>query len=297
MRKDLPEIIAAGREVGFDHIEVNTNGIALARDLELTKRLAQAGLNVVYLQFDGVNDEVYARLRGQNLLSLKMQAIENCERNGIAVTLVPTIVKGVNDDQLGDIIRLAMAKKNITGVNFQPVTFLGRYPQAFCDPSDRVTIPDLVNGIAKQMNNALSEDDFYPIPCPHPQCSALTLALADKDHIFPLTRLVNVKAMVGRVMDPAGVVPVAISKLWSLRPQDDVLKAIQSFMLISDLTKEGGGVKSKLLTVSMMAFQDCWTIDLERLQKCCIHVVTTEGKLVPFCARYLTGKAGQRLYP
>ncbi|MCL1970320.1 MAG: radical SAM protein [Candidatus Bathyarchaeota archaeon] len=294
-RNDLPEIVKAGKELGFDHIEINTNGIQLAKDPELARQLAEAGVSVIYLQFDGVNDDVYLKLRGEKLYEKKRDAIENCQKAGIAVTLVPTIVKGVNDEQLGDIIRFAMAHRNVTGVNFQPVTYLGRYPQAFSkNLSDRATIPDIIKGIVSQTNNLLKEDDFYPIPCPHPQCSALTLVMADENHIFPLTRLVNVKALVNSVDDPASVIPVAISKLWSMRPQDDVIKTLQKFLFVSNLARDDMQ-QPKLLTISMMAFQDCWTLDIERLQKCCIHVVTPHGKLVPFCAHYLTSIDGKRL--
>jgi uncharacterized radical SAM superfamily Fe-S cluster-containing enzyme len=54
--------------------------------------------------------------------------------------------------------------------------------------------------------------------------------------------------------------------------------------------------KSHTFCVSGMAFQDAWNIDLQRLKRCCIHVVSTERKLIPFCAYYLTGSAGQRLF-
>jgi hypothetical protein len=54
--------------------------------------------------------------------------------------------------------------------------------------------------------------------------------------------------------------------------------------------------KSHALCISGMAFQDAWNIDLQRLKRCCIHVVTTDRKLIPFCAYYLTGSAGQRLF-
>lgn len=296
IRKDLPEIVQMGQKLGFKHIEINTNGIALAEEPDLSQRLAEAGVSQILLQFDGVNDDVYFKIRGENLLSYKIDAIENCEKNGIGVTLVPAIIKGINDDQLGPIIRFAMSKKNVTAINFQPVTYIGRYPQTFQNKvEDRATIPDLIQWISDQTNNALTKDDFYPVPCPHPQCTMLTLVLTDGNTMLPLTRLVNVKSLVNSVENPASVVPNAVSKLWSLQPPTEIMSAIQNYIFSADFAK-GATPSSKVLTISMMHFQDCWNLDLERLQKCCIHVVTPEGRLVPFCAHYLTSIDGNRLY-
>jgi uncharacterized radical SAM superfamily Fe-S cluster-containing enzyme len=55
-RDDLPEIIALGKSLGFSFIQVNTNGLRLARDAAYVKRLRQAGLSSVFLQFDGSQD-------------------------------------------------------------------------------------------------------------------------------------------------------------------------------------------------------------------------------------------------
>jgi len=54
-------------------------------------------------------------------------------------------------------------------------------------------------------------------------------------------------------------------------------------------------IHSHSLCISGMAFQDAWNIDLERLRRCCIHVITEEEKLVPFCAYYLTDAGGRRI--
>lgn len=295
-RKDLPEIVQMGRELGFEHIEVNTNGIALAKDLQLAQSLAEAGVSTVYLQFDGLDEEVYSTLRGARLLTFKLRAIENCKKNGIAVILVPTIVKGINDDQLGEIIRFAMKEENVKGVNFQPVALMGRYPSNLQGHiSDHATIPDLIKAIEQQTNRALTMEDFYPIPCPHPHCSALTLALVNEGNLLPLSRLIDVKQVISRVRNPSSAVSKAIAKLWAVSHEEETREMLEKLISTFGL-KIGSMAPSKILSVSMMAFQDCWTLDIERLQRCCIHVVTSDGRLVPFCAYYLTSRDGKRLY-
>ena len=92
VREDLPDIIRLASSKGFEYIQINTNGKRLAQEEGYAKTLKEAGASVVFMQFDGTNDEIYMQLRGEPLLDLKKRAIRNCGRAGLAVTLVPTMV-------------------------------------------------------------------------------------------------------------------------------------------------------------------------------------------------------------
>lgn len=105
VREDLPEIVALGKRLGFDMIQINTNGVRLAEDRGYLARLRDSGTKVLYLQYDGVSDDVYAAIRGTPLATIKTKVLENCAEAGLGVVLVPTIVPGVNDNQIGSIIR------------------------------------------------------------------------------------------------------------------------------------------------------------------------------------------------
>ncbi|MDR1064932.1 MAG: radical SAM protein, partial [Oscillospiraceae bacterium] len=108
VRDDLPEIVAAARRAGCETVQLNSNGRRLGRETGFTKALAGAGLSFVFMQFDGVTDGVYEALRGAPLFEEKLAAIEVCDRENIGVTLVPTLVPGVNDRELGEIIAFAV---------------------------------------------------------------------------------------------------------------------------------------------------------------------------------------------
>ena len=110
VRDDLPEIVRLGHQLGFDYIQLNTNGLRLGREPHYVEDLSSAGLNNVFLQFDGMTDEIYKNLRGAPLIDVKMAAINNCARNGIGVVLVPTVVRDVNLSNIGDIIRFAVKR-------------------------------------------------------------------------------------------------------------------------------------------------------------------------------------------
>ena len=96
VRDDLPEIVAYAKQVGCKYVQLNSNGLRLAEDEAFVKRLADAGLSFVFMQFDGVDDAVYEKLRRRPMLEVKKRAIEQCGRYGIGVTLVPVIVPGTS---------------------------------------------------------------------------------------------------------------------------------------------------------------------------------------------------------
>jgi len=161
-RNDLPRIILLARKIGFDHIQVNTNGVRLAEDADFANALKDAGVSDFFLQFDGTTDEVYAHIRRKNLLSTKLKALERCAELEIGTILVPTVVKNINDHQIGTIIGLAKEWiPTVRGVHFQPITFLGRYPSAPHN-EDRVLIPDILDAIEAQTGGELKVDHFIP---------------------------------------------------------------------------------------------------------------------------------------
>jgi hypothetical protein len=162
LRDDLPQIIAAARKIGFDHIQINTNGIRLAHDADYAKALKDAGATDFFLQFDGLTDDVYLALRGAALLPFKLKAIERCAELKIAIILVPTLVRNINDGQLGAIIHFAKKyMPAVKGVHFQPVSFLGRYPRAPRN-EDRMLIPDILVAIERQTSGEFRVENFVP---------------------------------------------------------------------------------------------------------------------------------------
>ena len=129
VRGDLPEVIARGRDLGLRFFQLNTNGIRLATEGGYAESLAEAGLNTVFLQFDGADDDVHRALRGRRLAAAKEQTIERCAAAGIGVVLVPTVVRGVNLHRLGEVLDFALERlPTVRGIHLQPLALLGRYP-------------------------------------------------------------------------------------------------------------------------------------------------------------------------
>lgn len=292
MRRDLPDIISFASDLKFSLVQLNTNGLRLGEDPEYARTLKECGLESVFLQFDTLQDRASTLLRGRPLTRLKKQAVQNLARAGLGIVLVPTLVPGINCQELGDLLEFALSHHPaVRGIHFQPVSYFGRYPEA-PDDRKRLTLPEIMQGLEKQTQGLVCAAHFKPPGCEHALCSFHAAYLVtSKDQI---TRT-------GSACCPAG-------------PEDAASGAEKSIRFTSrhwrnpeNTTPEYGDTPDDLdlflarsreqtFTVSGMAFQDAWTLDLDRLQGCCIHVLAPDGRLIPFCAYNLTSARGGKLY-
>ncbi len=162
VRPDFLKIVMKAKEMDFYYIQVNTNGIKMA-DPEFAQAAKEAGVDNLYLQFDGVSDDVYKKTRARPLFDIKLKAIENCRKVRIDVIPVVTLVKGYNDHQVGDIMRFAAENNDvISGIAFQPVSFVGRFSQSH-RLEKRYTLADLAFDIERQTGYMKAMRDWFPI--------------------------------------------------------------------------------------------------------------------------------------
>ena len=283
VRNDLPEIIHYAFKRGFEYIQLNTNGIRLGDEAGYAQLLAESGLSSVFLQFDGINDDIYLRLRGQRLLDVKQRAIESCGTCKLGVVLVPMLVPGINTDDIGSIIDFAVSKSPaVRGVHFQPVSYFGRYPQQPSD-NDRITLPEVMQNIISQSHGRVGSNSLIPSGCDHPMCGFHSDFIVEGDRLIPLTRRSEKTECCCRPI-PAEKNQQFVGRRWkrmSDSRQGKRQEETDSFDAFLEQTAVNG------FTITGMAFQDCYNIDLERLSQCSLHVYKN-GKVVPFCARYIT---------
>ncbi|MBI9112920.1 radical SAM (seleno)protein TrsS [Maridesulfovibrio ferrireducens] len=293
VRDDLPQIATIAKELGFPFVQINTNGLRVARQEGLAKLWADSGVDSAFLQFDGTRDDIYESIRGRALIKEKKEAIKNLTDAGIGVVLVPTIVPGVNDDNIGEILKLAISHSpGIRGVHFQPVSYFGRYPESPSDKS-RITLPEIMSKLEEQTSELVHKADFLPPACEHSLCSfhsnymvmenGKLKKLSGKNEACCAPRPASEGAEKSRTFVRRQWAAPAVEECGCKKPLDDLDRFIQR-------------AKTHILAVSGMAFQDAWTLDLERLRGCCIHVASANGKLIPFCAYNLTSMDGSSLY-
>jgi len=301
MRDDLPEIIALGRQLGFTFIQLNTNGLRLAQDADYVRRLKEAGLSCIFLQFDGTDDVIYQQLRGTRLLAEKQAAIANCANEQLGVILVPTLMPGVNTQNIGEIIEYAVTNiPTVRGVHFQPISYFGRYPQAPQD-EDRFTIPEVINELVQQTSGKLSVTDFKPPMGENAYCSFhANYVLMANGELKAWT-----KANPGGCCQPqvaavgARKAQTFVAKRWAApRSKEEQCwkDKVDGNINVDSLDVFLDRVENYFFCISGMAFQDVWNLDLERLRECFIHVVSLDRRIIPFCAYNLTDAQGKPLY-
>jgi uncharacterized radical SAM superfamily Fe-S cluster-containing enzyme len=177
----------------IDIVMINTNGIRLAHDIALLDGIERLKHRVeVYFQLDGFDDRGAMALRGEPLVETKMKAIEALGRRAIKTSLVCTLQPGINDHEIGALVRFGLERPWITGVSFQPATYSGRHdlPE---DLERRITFPDVIRAIAEQTDGIFREDDFMPLPCAHPNCHSLTYAFRSEGQVVPLSRFIDAR--------------------------------------------------------------------------------------------------------
>ena len=340
LRDDLPALIKFAADAGCQYTQINSNGIRLSQDEDYVRQLAEAGLDIVFLQFDGTDDEVYRKLRGRDMLDIKLKAIENCGRYGIGVTLAMTVVRDINDHELGRVVRMAAELfPAVRAVHYQPVTYLGRYPlstmrlnaetgedtvinkdagtntgtdtdtgtntdagkNSGSPLTDHYTLDELMADLCEQTE--IPEDALLPSRCDHAMCEFhSTFMVSSKRQLIPLT---DRKNDVRRERTPAAKNRKALADHWRRDRSAAAgvaagcadghdLPELQLDMPLICLEKEDldfdefvRKMKTHTIKISAMAFQDASNIDLERLHRCSLHVYE-DGKLIPFCAKYLT---------
>jgi uncharacterized radical SAM superfamily Fe-S cluster-containing enzyme len=313
LRDDISEIVEVARRIGYSFIQLNTNGLRLASHKECVRRLQTAGLSSVFLQFDGVDDEIYRSLRGRALLNQKLKAVKNCGETGLGVVLVPTLARGVNTDSIGAMVRQALQlAPTVRGIHFQPISYFGRFPGQSNDEG-RFTLPELMRCLEEQTEGLVKVSDFSPPGCEHAHCSAhATYMLSAEGGLRPIGDAKGDSCCFADI-GTGGVKKTVetVSRRWRLpsAPLSNRLPLAKETSCCdggsTDVTRVEGPldldvflreVGTRSFTISAMAFQDADNLDLERLRGCCISVLSPDGMLVPFCAYNLTSREGRSLY-
>jgi len=282
------------------NVVVNTNGVRLARDRRfaaaLGERDGRGGRSVsVYLQFDGLEEATHRAIRGADLREIKQQALANCAAAGLTVTLAVAVERGVNEHEVGAIVRFGVEHRAVRSVVFQPVTHSGRHVEF--DPLRRLTNSDVIEAIAAQCPDWLRADDFVPVPCCFPTCRSITYLIVQDGAVVPIPRLLDVEDyldyVTNRVLPDAGV-RAALEELWSASAFPGTATSAASLAATAptldcaacgiDLPQAVRELGERAFMVVVQDFQDPYTLNVKQLMKCCVEEITPDGRLIPFCA-------------
>jgi hypothetical protein len=281
------ELLALARSKPIRHVVLNTNGVRLARAPSFAAALAGLGVSI-YLQFDGLRRETHEEIRGRDLREIKDRALDACAEAGLTVALVAAVERGLNEDEVGDVLRFGLAHPAVRSVVYQPVTHAGRHLEF--DPRTRLTNSDVIHGIVEQTGGALMASDFFPVPCCFPTCRSVTYLLVDGETIMPIPRVLRVEDYLDYVTNrvlPDPAIRGALEKLWSASAvpgTGSMAEQLACATCVIDLPAVVRDVSAKAFMVVIQDFQDPYTLNVKQLMKCCVEELTPDGRLIPFCA-------------
>lgn len=303
---DILAMIDLAQQRPINAVNLNTNGVRLASDKRFVAELGRRnrpGRRVnVYLQFDGLEPETHVAIRGRDLREIKQKALDNCADVGLTVTLVAAVEKDVNEHEIGAVIRHGLTHPAVRSVVFQPVTHSGRHVEF--DPLTRLTNSDVLHAIGKQVQEWLTVEDFFPVPCCAPTCRSVTYLLTqgnpgDPDFgLVPIPRLLQVEDYLDYVANrvlPDHEIREALEKLWSASAfigtdtNDDRLTKIAGALDCADacgvnLPEALATITENTFMIVVQDFLDPYTLNVRQLMKCCVEEITPDGRLIPFCA-------------
>lgn len=314
--KNLPQYIKWAKQLGFRHVQIASNGIRVGKSKEFLQELRNAGLSTIYMQFDGVTPEPYIAARGSNLLPIKKQAIQNAREIGMeSLVLVPTVVRGVNDDQLGKIVEFAVENRDVIRcVNFQPVSITGRIDYD-ARMQMRITIPDVIHKIEEQTGGKIPASVWYPVPAMMPvgralgmikgtpqlelsshfACGMSTFIYIEEDGSYrPITDLIDVDKFLELLTEVSdiyadgkrGASARSKAKLaGGVRhiKRKGVIKDLLSAFLNRGDYESLAKFMRRIIMLGIMHFQDPFNFDLERVQHCDVNYAVPDGRIIPFC--------------
>lgn len=268
------------------HLMVNTNGIRIAKDFAFAEKLATYMPDFeLYLQFDSFKPEVLQHMRGKDLTDVRIKALEHLNKLNLSTTLVVTLQKGQNDDEIGKIIDFALQQPCVRGVTFQPTQIAGR-TENFDPATDRITLTDVRRGILEQ-TNVFEPNDLIPVPC-NPDALVMGYALKVGGKVFPMTRYVDPAHLLNNsrntiVYEQDEQLHQHMLKIFSTGISVDRVESnFKELLCCLPEIYAPGLTYNNLFRIIIMRFIDAYDFDVRAIKKSCVHIVHKDGRIIPF---------------
>jgi uncharacterized radical SAM superfamily Fe-S cluster-containing enzyme len=280
------EILDIAKSKPIKHLMLNTNGIRIAKDIAFVEKLASYMPDFeIYLQFDSFKPEVLQKLRGEDLTEVRKKAIENLNQFNLSTTLVITLQKGENDDEIGAILDYAVKQKCVRGVTFQPTQVAGRNDN-YNDETGRITLTEVRRKIYEQYP-IFTPQDLIPVPC-NPDALCMAYALKIDDQVIPMTHLLNPEDLLNTtkntiVYENDAELKQHLINLFSTGISVDCAEEeFGELMCCLPRVKSDNLHYDNLFRIIIMNFMDANDFDVRAVKKSCVHIVDKRYKIVPF---------------
>ena len=282
---DFFAILDAAKRRPIRHLMVNTNGVRIARDAAFAERLASyKPFFEIYLQFDSLRSQPLQILRGADLREIRMQALERLNALDLSTTLVVTLQRGVNDDEIGEILDFALKQPCVRGVTLQPVQVAGRL-DGYDDGENRLTLSEVRRKVLEQ-SKVFAAEDLVPVPC-HADNLCMGYAFKGAGTVIPLTSLVGREALIEGsrntiVFEQDPAMRKAFLSVFSTAIGSDTQPEKLKDLLCCLPRVQGDVTYGNVFRLLIVEFIDAQSFDLRSVKKSCIHIVHPDGRLIPF---------------
>jgi len=279
------EILDEAKKRPIKHLMVNTNGIRIAKEEEFVKRLASYMPDFeIYLQWDSLDNKVLQKLRGADLQDVRLKALEHLNKYGLSTTLVVTLQRGVNTQEIGSILEFALKQPCVRGVTFQPTQVAGRNEE-FDPHKERYTLTEVRNDILSQ-TTIFNSDDLIPVPC-NPDALVMGYALKLEGEVIPLTRYINPADLLDNskntiVYEQDERLHQHVLKMFSTANSvDAITEDVNQLLCCLPFVQAPNLSYNNLFRVIIMNFIDAYNFDVRAIKKSCVHIVHGD-KIIPF---------------
>ena len=280
------EILDYAKSLPIRHLMVNTNGIEIAKDFAFAERLKSYAPDFeIYLQFDSFEDSVLKSMRGAELTKIRKQALEHLNKLNLSTTLVVTLQKGLNDQEIGKVINYALEQKCVRGVTFQPTQIAGRL-ENFNAHTDRITLTEVRRQILEQ-TELFEPDDLIPVPC-NPDALVMGYALKLNGSVLPLTRYINPADLLDNtkntiVYEQDEELKQKMFDIFSTGISPDKASSeLHSLLCCLPFVEAPDLGYDNLFRIIIMEFVDAYNFDVRAIKKSCVHIVNKDNKIIPF---------------
>ena len=313
VRKDLEELLCQLFERPVTRVMINTNGRRIARDDRFLKFLQRNRDRVeIYLQYDGLRPSTHLALRGEDLTEEKRSALARLDSAGVFTTLVTTVEQGVNEDEVGDLLLMAIEVPRCSGLAIQPVFGSGR--SRGVDGTSRVTPTGVLSRLSAQTRGLVTANDFIPLPCSHRDCCDISYLLKTrrdgwrslpdligrdelKNWVQYVANTISFETASGAIKElvSSGILQRVFSeqqKVSAIQLARDIAAMCDCVPGIADLLNPAGTLDSlaeKTFRVTVKMFMDAHTFHEHRIRQCCVHVGSFEEdpRRTSFCWRWM----------
>ena len=296
LHPELFAVLDACRSEGIGRITMNTNGIRIAEDEGFAEKIKESGVQLV-LSLDTLDPEKSRIIHGKDITDQKRTCLQRLEALNIPTTILPVCIKGVNEQEVSEIVHVYLRKSFVRSITVQNMTFTGKNGSTF-EPREHVTMDEIEELLAA--GQGIEAKDFFPLSSYHPLCYSAAYYIVRDDQLISLTRLLDKDVIAA--MSEGGYILSArhdlsshfrdgINRLWASGADEKTIKTLRSFLthLYPGDRRVNEAERAKLLEewVKMLLVHphmDRDNFDVDRVSSCGDLVPDETGRMIPACS-------------